>query len=96
MPISSKNEPRSLPDDNTFLDPPRVKASTEPPVFHVGIPNPMFEGLINLYVIAGDPLTVIDTGIGTPEALIALEQGLHAHGLTIDEIGQNCPNDAGS
>ncbi|MBI3837987.1 MAG: MBL fold metallo-hydrolase, partial [Planctomycetia bacterium] len=46
-----------------------MKASTEAPVFHVGIPNPMFEGVINLYVIAGDPLTVIDTGIGTPDAL---------------------------
>ena len=36
----------------------------------------MFEGEINLYVIAGDPLTLIDTGIGTPEALAALEAGL--------------------
>jgi glyoxylase-like metal-dependent hydrolase (beta-lactamase superfamily II) len=57
-------------------------------VFHIGIPNPMFEGEINLYVIAGDPLTVVDTGVGTPEALVALEEGLKAHGLTIESIGQ--------
>jgi glyoxylase-like metal-dependent hydrolase (beta-lactamase superfamily II) len=65
-----------------------VKASTDAPVYHVGIPNPMFEGVINLYVIAGDPLTVIDTGIGTPEALVALEEGLKSHGLSIEAIGQ--------
>lgn len=58
------------------------------PVFHIGIPNPMFEGEINLYVIAGDPLTLIDTGIGTPEALSALEAGLQARGLAIEAIRQ--------
>jgi glyoxylase-like metal-dependent hydrolase (beta-lactamase superfamily II) len=65
-----------------------VKASTETPVFHVGIPNPMFEGVINLYVIAGDPLTLVDTGIGTPQALAALQEGLASHGLAIEAIEQ--------
>jgi len=46
----------------------------------------MFEGKINLYVIAGDPLTLIDTGIGTPEAWTALEEGLAEHGLKVDGI----------
>ena len=41
-----------------------------------------------MYVIAGDPLTVIDTGIGTPEALAAMEAGLAAHGLSIEAIRQ--------
>ncbi len=58
------------------------------PVLHIGIPNPMFEGELNLYVIAGDPLTLVDTGIGTPEALAALESGLAAHGLSIDAVRQ--------
>ena len=31
---------------------------------------------------------MIDTGIGTPEALAALEAGLAAHGLSIEAIGQ--------
>ena len=48
----------------------------------------MFEGEINLYVIAGDPLTLIDTGIGTPEALAALEAGLAEHGLAVDAVRQ--------
>jgi glyoxylase-like metal-dependent hydrolase (beta-lactamase superfamily II) len=55
---------------------------------HIGIPNPMFEGVLNMYVIAGDPLTLVDTGIGTPEALAALEAGLAAHGLSIDDVKQ--------
>ena len=65
-----------------------MKASSPSEVFHIGIPNPMFEGEINLYVIAGDPLTVIDTGIGTDEALAAMEAGLAARGLSIESIGQ--------
>ena len=48
----------------------------------------MFEGELNLYVIAGDPLTLVDTGIGTPEALVALEKGLWSHGLSIDDVRQ--------
>ena len=48
----------------------------------------MFEGELNLYVIAGDPLTLIDTGIGTPEALVALEKGLVDLGLSIDAVRQ--------
>ena len=46
----------------------------------------MFEGELNMYVIAGDPLTVVDTGIGTPEALAAMEAGLAARGLAIEDI----------
>ncbi len=48
----------------------------------------MFEGELNLYVIAGDPLTLVDTGIGTPEALTALEAGLVEHGLSILDVKQ--------
>ena len=48
-----------------------MKANQQAPVLHIGIPNPMFEGELNMYVIAGDPLTLVDTGIGTPEALAA-------------------------
>ncbi len=55
---------------------------------HIGIPNPMFEGELNMYVIAGDPLTLVDTGIGTPEALAAMEAGLAALGLSIDAVRQ--------
>ncbi len=65
-----------------------MKATSPAPVHHLGLPNPMFEGELNLYVIAGDPLTLVDTGIGTPEALVALEQGLQGLGLSIDAVRQ--------
>ncbi len=57
-------------------------------MIHIGLPNPMFEGELNLYVIAGDPLTLVDTGIGTPEALAALDAGMAAHGLAVESVGQ--------
>ncbi len=65
-----------------------MKLASEVPVFHIGIPNPMFEGEINLYVIAGDPLTLVDSGIGTSEALAALEAGLQSNGLSIEAVRQ--------
>ena len=65
-----------------------MKANTAAPVFHIGIPNPMFEGELNLYAIAGDPLTLVDTGIGTPEALEAVEKGMRGHGLAITDVRQ--------
>lgn len=66
----------------------RLTTSQHAPVLDIGIPNPMFEGKLNLYVIAGDPLTLIDTGIGTPEALAAVEAGLAEHGLKLDAVRQ--------
>ncbi|HEX3727958.1 MAG TPA: MBL fold metallo-hydrolase, partial [Pirellulales bacterium] len=65
-----------------------MNASSPAPVVHIGLPNPMFEGQLNLYVIAGDPLTMVDTGIDTPEALAALEAGLISHGLKLEDVGQ--------
>jgi glyoxylase-like metal-dependent hydrolase (beta-lactamase superfamily II) len=58
------------------------------PVIHIPIPNPMFEGALNVYVIAGDPLTLVDTGLGTPEALAALEEELAKHSLRLDDVRQ--------
>lgn len=46
----------------------------------------MFEGALNLYIIAGDPLTLVDSGIGTPEALAALEAGLAERGLKLEDV----------
>jgi glyoxylase-like metal-dependent hydrolase (beta-lactamase superfamily II) len=66
----------------------RVKANSAAPVHHIGIPNPMFEGELNMYVIAGDPLTLVDTGIGTPEAMTALEEGLTALGFKVEDVRQ--------
>jgi hydroxyacylglutathione hydrolase len=61
---------------------------TEAPVHRITIPNPFFEGATNVYVIAAEPLTLIDTGIGTEEAWTLLKRGLEAHGLRPESIRQ--------
>jgi glyoxylase-like metal-dependent hydrolase (beta-lactamase superfamily II) len=61
---------------------------TEAAVHRIVIPTPLFEGDVNLYAIADEPLTLIDTGIGTPDALRALELGLLEHGLRLEDVRQ--------
>jgi hydroxyacylglutathione hydrolase len=60
----------------------------EAPVHRITIPNPFFEGATNVYVIATEPLTLIDTGIGTDEAWTLLERGMQAHGLAPRSVRQ--------
>ena len=51
-------------------------------------PNSFFELDVNSYVVPGDPLTLVDTGIGTEEAWGALLKGLAGIGFRIEEIQQ--------
>jgi glyoxylase-like metal-dependent hydrolase (beta-lactamase superfamily II) len=46
-----------------------------------------FLGTVNVWLLEGDPLTLVDTGAGNDESLAALERGLAAHGHAIEEIG---------
>ncbi len=62
-----------------------MKAS---PIECINTPSPYFEEEVNSYVIRGEPLTLIDTGIGTEEAWTALGRGLEDVGLRIEEIQQ--------
>ncbi len=57
-----------------------------PPVHQIAIPNPFFEGRNRVYVIAADPVTLIDTGVATHKAFEALEAGLNQHGLRVHDI----------
>jgi glyoxylase-like metal-dependent hydrolase (beta-lactamase superfamily II) len=41
---------------------------------------------VNIWLLRGTPLTLIDTGPRTDEALTALEDGLHREGLRIEDI----------
>ena len=41
---------------------------------------------VNIWLLRGDPLTLIDTGPRTDEALVALEAGLRREGLRIEDI----------
>lgn len=54
----------------------------EAPIQRIIIPNPFFEGATNVYLIAAEPITLIDTGIGTEEGFQVLEQALRSHGMT--------------
>src|SRR4051812_48454632 len=43
-------------------------------------------GSVNAWLLRGDPLTLVDTGPRNPEALAALEQGLHRTGVRLEDI----------
>ncbi len=61
---------------------------TQLPVFSIEIPNRFFEGKNRIYVIATDPLTLIDTGIASQRAYEILQQGLEEHGLSLRDVGR--------
>lgn len=50
------------------------------------IPTPFPVGPINIYLVVDDPLTLVDTGPKTPEALTALREQLCALGFKLADI----------
>src|SRR3954468_3476541 len=55
----------------------------------VKIPLPLAHvGSVNAWLVHGDPVTLVDTGLRDPAALTALEDGLGAQGLRIEDIEQ--------
>ena len=58
------------------------------PIECISTPNPYFEQDVNAYVIRGDPLTLVDTGISTEEAWASLLQGLAGISLRVEDIQQ--------
>ena len=54
-------------------------------VAHLRIPIPWIQ-FVNLWVLRGDPLTLVDTGPATDEAWPALEQQLAEHVLAVEDI----------
>jgi len=50
------------------------------------IPTPFPVGPINIYLVVEDPLTLVDTGPKTEEALVALRQQLHQFGFAVKDI----------
>jgi glyoxylase-like metal-dependent hydrolase (beta-lactamase superfamily II) len=53
--------------------------------FQLRLPVP-YLGSVNVWLLGGDPLTLVDTGPGNDEVLGALEQELAAHGHALEEI----------
>ncbi len=55
-------------------------------VIPISLPTPFYIGPVNVYLIAEDPLTIIDTGPKTKEAIDALRAGLRAAGFLISDL----------
>jgi glyoxylase-like metal-dependent hydrolase (beta-lactamase superfamily II) len=55
----------------------------------VAIPLPLPHiGSVNVWLLRGDPVTLVDTGPADDAALSALEQGLRTHGLRLEDVEQ--------
>lgn len=55
-------------------------------IHSIALPTPFPVGDVNVYLIVDEPLTLIDTGPKTPEALAALEAGLRQHKFVLADI----------
>jgi len=52
----------------------------------ISLPTPFYIGPVNVYLIAEDPITIIDTGPKTKEAIAALRAGLRGAGFLVSDI----------
>ena len=50
------------------------------------LPTPFPVGPVNCWLLRGEPLTLVDAGPNTPEALLSLEEGLAGRGVRIEDI----------
>src|ERR687884_466195 len=52
----------------------------------ISVPTPFYVGPVNCYLIAEDPVTLIDTGPKTKEAVEALREGLRRARFRVSDI----------
>lgn len=52
----------------------------------ISLPTPFYVGPVNVYLIAEEPLTLIDTGPKTKEALEALKEGLRRERVRVSDL----------
>ena len=64
---------------------------SESRIHTVKVPNPFVEGRNCVYIIADDPVTMIDSGVATDRAYQELLSGLEEHGLKPDDIRRIIP-----
>ena len=55
-------------------------------VVPISLPTPFYIGPVNVYLIAEDPLTIIDTGPKTKETIEALRAGLRNAGFRVSDL----------
>lgn len=54
----------------------------------LSLPTPFPIGPVNVYLLQGPPITLVDCGPKHPDSLAALEAGLAGHGVRIEDIRQ--------
>lgn len=55
-------------------------------IHRITLPTPFPVGPVNVWLLRGDPVTLVDAGPRTPEALAALESGLAEAGLQVEDV----------
>src|SRR4029453_5998846 len=55
-------------------------------VIPISLPTPFYIGPVNVYLIAEDPLTIIDTGPKTKETIEVLRAGLRKAGFLVSDL----------
>jgi glyoxylase-like metal-dependent hydrolase (beta-lactamase superfamily II) len=55
-------------------------------IHRLAVPTPFRVGPVNCYLIEDDPLTLVDVGPNSGEALVALEAALAEHGRRIEDL----------
>jgi glyoxylase-like metal-dependent hydrolase (beta-lactamase superfamily II) len=55
-------------------------------IIPISLPTPFYIGPVNVYLIAEDPITLIDTGPKTKEAIDALREGLRKARIRVGDI----------
>lgn len=56
-------------------------------ILTIALPTPFPIGPVNVYLLEGEPLTLVDSGPRTAEALAALEAALAARGHRVEDLG---------
>ncbi|MFC5713233.1 MBL fold metallo-hydrolase [Thalassorhabdus alkalitolerans] len=65
-----------------------VKLASEKGIYRITLPTPFLVGPVNVYIIKGDTLTLVDTGPGTDEAWAVLKKELTSLGIDPEDIEQ--------
>lgn len=55
-------------------------------IIPISVPTPFYIGPVNVYLVAEDPITIIDTGPKTKESIQALRDGLRREGFSVADI----------
>src|ERR1044072_5512995 len=55
-------------------------------IIPISLPTPFYVGPVNVYLIKEEPLTLVDTGPKTKEALAALKEGLRRERVRVSDL----------